>query len=199
MQNKGDNDMKYNNETSEKIMKVSLKLFSEQGYYPTTTKQIAEEAGVNELTIFRHFGSKSNLFQVTTEHYVIDSRVDYILNDIEDLSFEEGMLLIANRIYKLFIQNTKLYKVQMKLSDNEQGFVKLKLSRKIISILIEYFEELKERKVIEGEPEIMAVTLVNSLLGAFTVEILGDNTVSNLKWEDIVKEHTRQFVSIYKL
>lgn len=199
MQNKGDNDMKYNNETSEKIMKVSLKLFSEQGYYPTTTKQIAEEAGVNELTIFRHFGSKSNLFQVTTEHYVIDSRVDYILNDIEDLSFEEGMLLIANRIYKLFIQNTKLYKVQMKLSDNEQDFVKLKLSRKIISILIEYFKELKERKVIEGEPEIMAVTLVNSLLGAFTVEILGDNTVSNLKWEDIVKEHTRQFVSIYKL
>ncbi|MBS5938276.1 TetR/AcrR family transcriptional regulator [Clostridium sp.] len=191
--------MKYNNETSEKIMKVSLKLFSEQGYYPTTTKQIAEEAGVNELTIFRHFGSKSNLFQVTTEHYVIDSRVDYILNDIEDLSFEEGMLLIANRIYKLFIQNTKLYKVQMKLSDNEQGFVKLKLSRKIISILIEYFNELKERKVIEGEPEIMAITLVNSLLGAFTVEILGDNTVSNLKWEDIVKEHTRQFVSIYKL
>ncbi|WP_168354928.1 TetR/AcrR family transcriptional regulator [Clostridium sartagoforme] len=191
--------MKYNNETSEKIMKVSLKLFSEQGYYPTTTKQIAEEAGVNELTIFRHFGSKSNLFQVTTEHYVIDSRVDYILNDIEDLSFEEGMLLIANRIYKLFIQNTKLYKVQMKLSDNEQGFVKLKLSRKIISILIEYFNELKERKVIEGEPEIMAVTLVNSLLGAFTVEILGDNTVSDLKWEDIVKEHTRQFVSIYKL
>lgn len=199
MQNKGDNSMKYNNETSEKIMKVSLKLFSEQGYYPTTTKQIAEEAGVNELTIFRHFGSKSNLFQVTTEHYVIDSRVDYILNDIEDLSFEEGILLIANRIYKLFIQNTKLYKVQMKLSDNEQGFVKLKLSRKIISILIEYFNELKERKVIEGEPEIMAVTLVNSLLGAFTVEILGDNTVSNLKWEDIVKEHTRQFVSIYKL
>ncbi|TGY42692.1 TetR/AcrR family transcriptional regulator [Clostridium sartagoforme] len=199
MQNKGDNGMKYNNETSEKIMKVSLKLFSEQGYYPTTTKQIAEEAGVNELTIFRHFGSKSNLFQVTTEHYVIDSRVDYILNDIEDLSFEEGMLLIANRIYKLFIQNTKLYKVQMKLSDNEQGFVKLKLSRKIISILIEYFNELKERKVIEGEPEIMAVTLVNSLLGAFTVEILGDNTVSDLKWEDIVKEHTRQFVSIYKL
>lgn len=199
MQNKGDNSMKYNNETSEKIMKVSLKLFSEQGYYPTTTKQIAEEAGVNELTIFRHFGSKSNLFQVTTEHYVIDSRVDYILNDIEDLSFEEGMLLIANRIYKLFIQNTKLYKVQMKLSDNEQGFVKLKLSRKIISILIEYFNKLKERKVIEGEPEIMAVTLVNSLLGAFTVEILGDNTVSNLKWEDIVKEHTRQFVSIYKL
>lgn len=191
--------MKYNNETSEKIMKVALKLFSEQGYYPTTTKQIAEEAGVNELTIFRHFGSKSNLFQVTTEHYVIDSRVDYILKNIEELNFEESMLLIANRIYKLFIQNTKLYKVQMKLSDNEKDFVKLKLSRKIISVLIGYFSELKEKGTISGEPEIMAVTFVNSLLGAFTVEILGDNTVSNIKWEELVKEHTKQFVSLYKL
>ncbi|WP_066890883.1 TetR/AcrR family transcriptional regulator [Clostridium nigeriense] len=191
--------MKYNNETSEKIMKVALKLFSEQGYYPTTTKQIAEEAGVNELTIFRHFGSKSNLFQVTTEHYVIDSRVDYILKNIDELNFEESMLLIANRIYKLFIQNTKLYKVQMKLSDNEKDFVKLKLSRKIISILIGYFNELKEKGTISGEPEIMAVTFVNSLLGAFTVEILGDNTVSNIKWEELVKEHTKQFVSLYKL
>ncbi|WP_294169255.1 TetR/AcrR family transcriptional regulator [uncultured Clostridium sp.] len=191
--------MKYNNETSKKIMKVALKLFSEQGYYPTTTKQIAEEAGVNELTIFRHFGSKSNLFQATTEYYVIDSKIDSILKNTEDLSFEEAMFIITNRIYKLFIQNTKLYKVQMKLSDNEKDFVKLKLSRKIISVLKDYFKELKENNKIKGEPEIMAVTLINSLLGAFTIEILGDYTVSNIKWEELVEEHTKQFVSLYKI
>ena len=196
---KGDNNMKYNNDTSKKIMKVALKLFSEQGYYPTTTKQIAEEAGVNELTIFRHFGSKSNLFQVTTEYYVIDSKIDSILKNTEDLNFEESMFIITNRIYKLLIQNTKLYKVQMKLSDNERDFVKLKLSRKIISILKDYFKELKENNKIKGEPEIMAVTLINSLLGAFTIEILGDYTVSNIKWEELVEEHTKQFVSLYKV
>lgn len=196
---KGDNNMKYNNDTSKKIMKVALKLFSEQGYYPTTTKQIAEEAGVNELTIFRHFGSKSNLFQVTTEHYVLDSKIDSILKNTEDLNFEEAMFLITNRIYKLLIQNTKLYKVQMKLADNEKDFVKLKLSRKIISILKDYFEVLKENNKIKGEPYIMAVTLINSLLGTFTIEILGDYTVSNIKWEELVEEHTKQFVSLYKI
>lgn len=196
---KGDKNMKYNNETSKKIMKVALKLFSEQGYYPTTTKQIAEETGVNELTIFRHFGSKSNLFQATTEEYIVDSKIDLILKDTEDLSFEESMSLITNRIYKLFIQNTKLYKVQMKLSDNEKDFVKLKLYRKIISVLKDYFKELKENNKIKGEPEIMAVTLINSLLGAFTIEILGDYTVSNIKWEELVEEHTKQFVSLYKI
>jgi AcrR family transcriptional regulator len=191
--------MKYNNDTSKKIMHEALKLFSEQGYYPTTTKQIAEEAGVNELTIFRHFGSKSNLFQVTTEHYVIDSHVDYILNDTEELSFEDSMMLITERIYNLFIQNTKLYKVQMKLADNEKDFIKLKLSRKLVSVLEEYFKKLKEEKRIKGEPEIMALTLINSLLGAFTVELLSDNTMTKVSWQELVKEHARQFISLYKI
>ena len=191
--------MKYNNDTSKKIMHEALKLFSEQGYYPTTTKQIAEEAGVNELTIFRHFGSKSNLFQVTTEHYVIDSHVDYILNDTEELSFEDSIMLITERIYNLFIQNTKLYKVQMKLADNEKDFIKLKLSRKLVSVLEEYFSKLKEEKRVKGEPEIMALTLINSLLGAFTVELLSDNTMTKITWQDLVKEHARQFISLYKI
>lgn len=191
--------MKYNNDTSKKIMHEALKLFSEQGYYPTTTKQIAEEAGVNELTIFRHFGSKSNLFQVTTEHYVIDSHVDYILNDTEELSFEDSMMLITERIYNLFIQNTKLYKVQMKLADNEKDFIKLKLSRKLVSVLEEYFIKLKEEKRVKGEPEIMALTLINSLLGAFTVELLSDNTMTKITWQELVKEHARQFISLYKI
>ncbi|WP_326513879.1 TetR/AcrR family transcriptional regulator [Clostridium intestinale] len=191
--------MKYNNDTSKKIMHEALKLFSEQGYYPTTTKQIAEEAGVNELTIFRHFGSKSNLFQVTTEHYVIDSHVDYILNDTEELSFEDSIMLITERIYKLFIQNTKLYKVQMKLADNEKDFIKLKLSRKLVSVLEEYFSKLKEEKRVKGEPEMMALTLINSLLGAFTVELLSDNTMTKISWQDLVKEHARQFISLYKI
>jgi len=191
--------MKYNNDTSKKIMHEALKLFSEQGYYPTTTKQIAEEAGVNELTIFRHFGSKSNLFQVTTEHYVIDSHVDYILNDTEELSFEDSIMLITERIYNLFIQNTKLYKVQMKLADNEKDFIKLKLSRKLVSVLEEYFSKIKEEKRIKGEPEMMALTLINSLLGAFTVELLSDNTMTKISWQDLVKEHARQFISLYKI
>lgn len=191
--------MKYNNQTSENIMREAIKLFAEQGYYQTTTKQIAEKAGVNELTIFRHFGSKSNLFQVTTEHYVIDSHVDEILADLNGNSFEEDMQVIGLRIYELLIKNTKLYKVQMKLADNEKDFVKLKLSRKLIAVLKEYFEKLNEQKIVKGNPELMAITLINSLLGAFTVEILSENTITEISYEVLVKEHTKQFVCFYKI
>jgi len=191
--------MNYNNETSKKIMEVALKLFSEKGYYSTTTKEIAKEASVNELTIFRHFGSKSHLFQVTTEAHVMDSQVDEILSDTQHLDFEASMMLIAIRIYELFIKNKKLYKVQMKLADDEKDFIKLKLSRKLISVLEDYFTDLQGQEKIKGNPQLMAVTLVNSLLGAFTVEILSDNTITTIPWQELAKEHARQFISLYRV
>jgi len=48
-------------ETRERILRSALDLFSKQGYRATTTREIAREAGVNELTIFRHFTSKEKL------------------------------------------------------------------------------------------------------------------------------------------
>lgn len=191
--------MKYNKQTTENIMRVAITLFAEQGYYQTTTKQIAEKAGVNELTIFRHFGSKSNLFQVTTEHYVIDSHVDYIFNDLEGKSFEEDMLVISKRAYALLLENTKLYKVQMKLADSDKDLVKLKLSRKLIIVLSRYFNGLINDKIINCDTELMAVTLVNSLVGIFTLEILSDSTVTSIPYKTLVEEHTKQFVSLYKI
>lgn len=45
----------------ERIVSSALSLFLEQGITATTTKQIAENAGVNEVTLFRRFGSKQGL------------------------------------------------------------------------------------------------------------------------------------------
>ena len=186
------------NETGEKIMKVALKLFSEQGYYSTTTKQIAKKAGVNELTVFRHFKNKANLFQVTTECYVLESHIDAILDGTNELCFDEAMIIITKRIYDLFVLNIKLYKVQLKLSDNEKDFIKLKLSRELNIILQGYFKKQIEKNQIVGDIEIMAVTLLNSLLGMFTVDILTNNTFTNIPMEKVVEEHTKQFITAYK-
>ena len=180
-------------------MKVALKLFSEKGYYPTTTKEIASVAGFNELTLFRHFGSKGNLFQAATEYIVIDLQVENILSDTQQLDFEESMIIISRRIYLLYVKNTLLYKVQMKLADDEKDLVKLQLSRKIISVLRVYFADLKEKKIIKGDPEIMSVTIISSLLGTITMEILGENSVTQINWEHLVEEQAKQFAALYKL
>lgn len=43
-------------------MDTGLRLFAEKGFKATTTKEIAKKAGVNEVTLFRTFGSKKALF-----------------------------------------------------------------------------------------------------------------------------------------
>jgi AcrR family transcriptional regulator len=45
----------------EKLLTAALKVFEEAGSRGATTRRIASEAGVNEITLFRHFGSKAAL------------------------------------------------------------------------------------------------------------------------------------------
>ncbi|MBA2628118.1 MAG: helix-turn-helix transcriptional regulator, partial [Gemmatimonadales bacterium] len=47
-----------------KILDAAVRVFAETGFRGATTRRIATEAGVNEITIFRHFGSKSALLEL---------------------------------------------------------------------------------------------------------------------------------------
>jgi AcrR family transcriptional regulator len=45
-----------------RIIQAALLLFSEKGFDATTTKEIAQAAGISEAVIFRHFQSKDELY-----------------------------------------------------------------------------------------------------------------------------------------
>jgi AcrR family transcriptional regulator len=45
----------------DRVFEATLKLWLDQGYAGTTTKQIAKLAGVNEATLFRRYGDKAEL------------------------------------------------------------------------------------------------------------------------------------------
>ena len=47
--------------TREQILAAAARLYAEHGFRGTTTRAIAEAAGVNEVTLFRIFGSKEAL------------------------------------------------------------------------------------------------------------------------------------------
>ncbi|MBL8163431.1 MAG: TetR/AcrR family transcriptional regulator [Anaerolineae bacterium] len=48
-------------DTKQRIIEAALRLFGEVGFTRATTRAIAEKAGVNEVTLFRHFGNKKTL------------------------------------------------------------------------------------------------------------------------------------------
>lgn len=50
------------------IVDVAMRLFSDRGFRGTTTKEIAQAAGVSEAIIFRHFASKDDLYTAIIDH-----------------------------------------------------------------------------------------------------------------------------------
>ena len=51
----------------QQILAVAAELFARQGFHGTTTRQIAEQARVNEAILFRHFPQKEDLYWAVIE------------------------------------------------------------------------------------------------------------------------------------
>ena len=53
----------------EALLKAATKVFAEAGMRGATTRRIAQEAGVNEVTLFRHFRTKDELIEAALQHF----------------------------------------------------------------------------------------------------------------------------------
>jgi AcrR family transcriptional regulator len=54
-------------QTRERLLEAAARTFSQEGIQGATTRHIAREAGVNEVTLFRHFKSKEQLLGTVLE------------------------------------------------------------------------------------------------------------------------------------
>lgn len=56
-----------------RILQAAARVYTQHGWRGATTRRIAEEAGVNEVTLFRHFGSKDALLEQMMRDLVAES------------------------------------------------------------------------------------------------------------------------------
>jgi AcrR family transcriptional regulator len=68
-------------DTRQRILTSALDVFLEKGYAAATTRLIASRAGVNEVTLFRHFGNKQNLLAAIIDRF---SPVDGLKNFLDE-------------------------------------------------------------------------------------------------------------------
>ncbi len=50
-------------DTRDRLLEVTARIFAEAGYHGTTTRRIAQAAAINEVTLFRQFGTKEALIR----------------------------------------------------------------------------------------------------------------------------------------
>ncbi len=58
----------------DQIARVASALFAKKGFKGTTTREIAEKAGISEAIIFRHFSKKADIYRAIIRHCCEDGQ-----------------------------------------------------------------------------------------------------------------------------
>jgi AcrR family transcriptional regulator len=94
------------------LLDAARDLFARQDYRSTTTREIAETAGVAEHLIFRHFGSKAALFRealvVPFTNFVEDFRRTWTSIDHDSADEDELAAQFVGQLYDLFVEHRGL-------------------------------------------------------------------------------------------
>lgn len=104
-------------DTEQRIIEAAIKIFSEKGFTGASTREIAREAGVNEVTLFRKFGSKKNiLHQIihqAIETYVWQVVVEPVAKILEEkqMTVRQKLINLLKDRYKLIMQYFSLLRI----------------------------------------------------------------------------------------
>lgn len=181
--------------TKIKISLAAKQLFATYGYDNTSMKLIAKEANINEITIYRHFGTKENLLQFIIYTYVAQINILDKVKSIQDSKVEEVISTISNDFIDHCFANKIIYKIQLKMTDDFENFEKLGLTKNFINACNYYLDYLRDKGKFTGKSNDFSKALFTSILGIFTAYVLDDNFFKESEVKNIVQIQTNAFIN----
>ena len=104
-----------NDPTLDKLQSAASRVLVRSGLRGATTRRIAAEAGLSEMTLFRRFGTKERLLAAVMDRLLLDERARFIQRPGEDLRTQ---LLECSRAQLAFI-NRNLPLIRIFVGDPE--------------------------------------------------------------------------------
>jgi AcrR family transcriptional regulator len=185
--------------TRHNLLESTLKLISEKGYLGATTREIARQAGVTELTLFRHFGTKERLFEELLSSYTFLPQLKELLPELESLSYQDALTLIATR----FLLTLRERKSMIKIMHSEITIYPEKIRRvytgfieEMRATLATYFVSMQKKGILRKvSPDTAARTFLGMLFSYFrSEEIIRENGMTKKKMDRHVKELVEIFM-----
>ncbi|ADD01594.1 transcriptional regulator, TetR family [Thermoanaerobacter mathranii subsp. mathranii str. A3] len=181
----------------EKIVMSTLKLISEKGYKSTTTKNIAEEAGVNEVTIFRCFGSKKDIVLYALKELELLKPVNEKILDKCIWNLKEDLIMLAHEYHKNFTEEKA--KIMMGLRSpeifEEVKEYLMKIPKGFKEVLIKYFEKMYEKGLLNTDNfELLAFAFMSLNFGFILMNVSYGNKLIGFGDSEFVKKTIEIFV-----
>lgn len=184
-------------DTSQRIIDATLSLVRDKGYVATTTKDIANLAGVNECTLFRKFKNKKEivLAGVAQEKWRANVTPKIFQNVVWELQADLEMFMTAymERITPDFV-NLSIGLRAPQLYDETAPMI-MKIPQAFISSLIDYFEKMEQLgKIKHVDFESLAMTVFSSTFGYTFLKASFNQELTKIEKEQFIKNTVKVFV-----
>ncbi|MGB9225684.1 TetR/AcrR family transcriptional regulator [Mycobacterium sp.] len=155
------------------LLAAARDLFARQDYRSTTTREIAETAGVTEHLLFRNFGSKAGLFRealvLPFTNFVDDFGRTWESVVPEETDEEELTRRFVGHLYDVLVDHRGLLATLMAsdaLSEEEQADAGIADIRRALTVLSQIGAEgMRIRGMRSSEPDLPAYSTVAMIAG----------------------------------
>ncbi len=163
------------------ILQIALDQFIERGFYGTSTRGIAEIAGISSGLLFHYFSSKEALYEALIEigcnEMVLEEEQAQPAIEILEKKVEDFLALIKRNSFsaKMFVF---MEMASMNAKDISSKAAELIEEHDIVAQSISLIEQgQKEGSIREGNPEALSVTFYSCIQGIAQVMAAKPETV----------------------
>jgi AcrR family transcriptional regulator len=154
--------------TEERIIDASVQMFSRLGYVRSSTREIASLAGVTEVTVFRHFPKKRDLFWAAAESCLGRLQVKGELSDLikTDVAPQVVLPKFVASLVELIHQQPEtirlLYVCLFELDDGSDMLICKHLVPPFESFR-EYLSRAARKGLVHVDPEVATLSMAASI------------------------------------
>ena len=165
--------------TRERILKATLELVSSRGYAGSTTREIAQRAGVAEVTLFRQFANKESLFAEVLRTFSSAPALPELMPQLKSLPYHEALETLTIRFLERLEANRNWIRVLsygVGYAPEEMRNVYDDFLKQLFGDLSDFFADAHDREVIRPDldPEHAARAFHSMVFGLFHIEGLFD-------------------------
>lgn len=189
-------------ERRQQILQIAMSLFSKNGFVGTTTKKIAEAAGVSEATVFKHFANKEELYSAILDHKACSHEMAEPFSEIaEELAAKDDFGVfygMALNTFKHHREDRDLMRLLLHSALEGHDLARMFFESFVVEVyefLSKYIRQRQEDGVFRDvEPKIIIRSFLGMIIHHSLNNTLWDEGQKLLKVSD--EEVAREFATI---
>ena len=154
-----------------RLLDAAIRVFGETGYRGATTRRIAQVADVNEVTLFRHFGSKEELLRAALEQ--VSTKEEAVSLPAEPVNPERELTKWARAQHRHLMRLAPVIRTCMGESEEHPEMAKCAQNGpiRVASELRAYLTKLQKRAMADAHLDVGAAT--GMLIGTLFNDAIG--------------------------